>query len=320
MYIHEMNARKQIEEWSRELGFDSFNVAKAERLDEEASKLRAWLDGGYHAGMKFMENHFEKRVDPRKLVPGARSVIVLTYNYYNPRKQTDPNAPKVAMYAYGKDYHEVIREKLNVLKSRIEDVYGEYVGRGFVDSAPVLERDWAERAGAGWKGKNTLLIHPKRGSYFFLAVLITGLELPPDQPMRDYCGSCTRCIDACPTDAISPEGYLLDSGKCISYLTIEHRGDIPEGFEDKMEGWAFGCDICQDVCPWNKFSVLHSEPEFEPKKELMEMSREEWEHLDVETFRELFKKSAVKRTKFKGLKRNIRYSKKGNNSGSDENQ
>lgn len=297
--------RRQINIWAKELGFDSVHFAKAERLEAEAVNLRKWLNRGYHAGMSYMENHFEKRVDPTKLVPGAKSVIVLTYNYFNPIKQEDPQAPKISMYALGKDYHHIIRKKLNELNNKIGETYEEETGRGFVDSAPVLERDWAERAGAGWKGKNTLLIHPKRGSYFFLAVLITGLEIKPDQPMRDYCGSCTRCIDACPTDAISKEGYLLDAGKCISYLTIEHREELPEEFHGQMENYMFGCDICQEVCPWNRFSKEHTEPEFLPKEKLLKMTKEDWEQLDKNTFDELFKKSAVKRTKFEGLRRNI---------------
>lgn len=305
------NPRKQISNWAEELGFDSVHFARAERLDDEAIKLRKWLDSGYHAGMSYMENHFEKRVDPRKLVPGARTVIVLTYNYFNPVKQTDPQAPRISMYAYGKDYHHIIRKKLNELKSKIAEEYGEQTGRGFVDSAPVLERDWAEKAGAGWKGKNTLLINPKRGSYFFLAVLITGLEIEPDKPMRDYCGTCTKCIDACPTDAISEEGYLLDAGRCISYLSIELKGEIPEEFRGKMQNYMFGCDICQEVCPWNRFSKEHSEPEFLPKKELLDMSREDWEKLDKDTFDDLFRKSAIKRTRFEGLKRNIDYLREG---------
>ncbi len=305
-----MDAREKINEWSAELGFDSVNVARAERLDKESIRLKEWLDSGFHAGMKYMENHFEKRVDPRKLVPGARSVIVFTYNYYSEEKQRYPEAPKIAKYAYGKDYHYLIRKKLNELQSRIEQHFGQEVGRGFVDSAPVLERDWAERAGAGWKGKNTLLIHPRRGSFFFIAVLITGLELEPDPPIKDYCGTCTACIDACPTDAISADGYLLDAGKCISYLTIEHRDEIPDEFSGKMEGWAFGCDICQDVCPWNRFSKQHNEPAFNPSEKLLEMTPEEWEEMDESTYREVFKKSAVKRTKYAGLKRNIKFLKR----------
>lgn len=301
-----MDVKEKIKDWAGELGFDRVRIAKAGRLDEEAEKLREWLDLGYHGEMKYMENHFEKRVDPGKLVPGAKSVIVLSYNYYTDKEPKDPQAPKVSIYAYGRDYHLVIRKKLNELMEKIKDHFIGAEGRGFVDSAPVMERDWAARSGLGWKGKHTLLIHPQRGSYFFLACLITNLELEADAPIKDYCGTCTKCIDACPTDAIDSKGYLLDARKCISYLTIELKSEeIPGEFEGKMEDRMFGCDICQEVCPWNKFSEPHSEPAFEPHPDLLEMKRSDWEDLDSEKFNELFRKSAVKRTKFKGLKRNI---------------
>ena len=252
-----------------------------------------------------MENHFEKRIDPTKLVPGAKSVIVLMHNYFPKNKQADPTAPKLARYAFGEDYHFVLKRKLKDLLQFIQNNIGEVEGRCFVDSAPVLERDWAKHAGIGWTGKNTLLINPKAGSYFFLAELILDLELEPDNPMKDYCGTCTRCIDACPTGAISPEGYLLDGSKCISYLTIELKNSIPESFRDSMENWMFGCDICQEVCPWNRFSKPHDEPAFEPHPDLLKMKKKEWEEITQEVFQKLFKKSAVKRTKYHGLKRNI---------------
>ncbi|TVQ48056.1 MAG: tRNA epoxyqueuosine(34) reductase QueG [Saprospirales bacterium] len=299
--------KEWIKKWALDLGFSSMNVAKANRLDREAERLKEWLNLGYHGSMGYMENHFEKRVDPTQLVPGARSVIIFTFNYFTKKKQLDPEAPKIAMYALGKDYHDIIRKKLNQLKEKIDDKWGETTGRGFVDSAPVLERDWAERAGAGWKGKNTLLIHPKKGSYFFLASLITELELPEDQPIKDYCGTCRKCIDICPTSAILEEGYTMDASKCISYLTIEKRDEIPTEFKGKMDNWMFGCDLCQQVCPWNRFSEEHNEPKLEADEHLLKKNKEEWLSLDQEEFSELFQGSAVKRTKFRGLKRNIEF-------------
>ncbi len=296
-----------IREEARRLGFSFVGFAKADRLDEEARRLEAWLNKGQHGQMGYMENHFEKRVDPRKLVPGAKSVVMLMYNHYTDQKQEDPAAPKISKYAYGKDYHFVLKDKLKTLFKFIQAEIGEVGGRVFVDSAPVMERDWAKRAGVGWVGKNTLLIHPKAGSYFFLAELIIDLELVYDNPIKDYCGTCTRCIDACPTDAISPEGYVVDGSKCISYLTIELKDAIPESFRGKMGNWMFGCDICQEVCPWNRFSQPHEEPAFEPHPDLLSLKAREWEELTEEVFRELFRKSAVKRAKYVGLKRNIAF-------------
>lgn len=290
---------------AQRLGFFLTGIARAERLDEEARKLEAWLNGGYHGQMAYMENYFEQRVDPRRLVEGARSVISLAYNYHNPRKQSDPEAPRLSQYAYGEDYHYVIKRKLKSLLQFIRERIGEVNGRCFVDSAPVLERDWAKRAGTGWVGKNTLLIHPKAGSYFFLAELILDLELIYDQPMKDYCGTCTRCIDACPTQAIAPDGYWMDGSKCISYLTIELREAIPEAFRGQMANWMFGCDICQEVCPWNRFARPHEEPAFLPSGGLLDMKRQEWIDLSEEVFQKLFRRSAVKRTGYHGLKRNI---------------
>ncbi len=276
-------------------------------MQPEEARLEAWLNQGRHGTMSWMENHFDKRVDPTKLVPGAKSVISLLYNYHNPDPQTDPAAPRISQYAYGQDYHHVIKGRLRELVDRLQEQIGDFDGRAFVDSAPVLERDWAARAGNGWTGKHTLLIHPRAGSYFFLAELITDLELEPDGPIRDHCGTCTRCIDACPTDAISPEGYVLDGSKCISYLTIELREAIPEEFSGRMENWMFGCDICQEVCPWNRFATRHSEPAFQPKPELLEMTAPEWQELTQEVFSRVFQKSAAKRAKYTGLKRNIEF-------------
>ncbi len=301
---------KMIKEEAYRLGFQYVGIAKAEFMEEEARRLEAWLNQQYHGKMQYMENHFDKRVDPTKLVPGAQTVISLLYNYYTPESQKDPDAPKISKYAFGKDYHQVIKKKLYALTDFIQQKIGEVNGRCFVDSAPVLERDWAKRSGNGWVGKNTLLIHPKAGSYFFLAELIIDLPLEADGPMKDYCGTCTRCIDACPTDAISPKGYFMDGSKCISYLTIELKDKIPEAFEGKMDNWMFGCDICQEVCPWNRFAQKHKEEAFEPHPDLLEMKEKDWIELTEEVFREVFRKSAVKRTKFAGLKRNIAFLKK----------
>ena len=299
-----------IKDRAYDLGFQMVGVSKAGFLEEEAPRLEDWLNKNYHGEMGYMANHFDKRLDPTKLVPGAKSVISLLYNYYPEQKQ-DSSAPKLAKYAYGKDYHYVIKHKLKDLLYWMQDEIGEVDGRVFVDSAPVLERDWAKRSGLGWIGKNTLLINPKKGSFFFLAELIIDLELEPDGPMKDYCGTCTRCIDACPTQAIAPEGYFMDGSKCISYLTIELRENIPPQFKGKMDGWMFGCDVCQDVCPWNRFSSPHSEEDFNPADGLLDMKASDWEELTEEVFRKVFRKSAVKRTKFSGLKRNLDFLKQG---------
>jgi epoxyqueuosine reductase len=294
-----------IKKFSHDLGFTSIGIARAEAMTQEAIRLREWLKLGYHGSMAYMENHFDKRTDPTLLVTGAKSVIVLTYNYYTERHQSDPSSPKISKYAYGRDYHKVIKKKLKKLYHAIQEEYEEVNGRYFVDSAPVLERDWAARSGVGWVGKNTLVIHPRYGSYFFLATMIIDMELEYDHPIKDYCGTCTACIDACPTDAINSEGYLMDSSKCISYLTIELKDDIPSEFKGKMENWMYGCDICQEVCPWNRFSNEHDEPDFIPGVELLDMKLDDWRDLNEEKFDDLFRGSAVKRTKFKGLKRNI---------------
>lgn len=288
------------------MGFLHVGVAKAAFMETEARRLEAWLNSGYHGQMQWMENHFDKRVDPRQLVPGAKTVVSLLYNYFPEDESPSQTLPKIARYAYGEDYHYVIKAKLRRLLEGLEAAVGAPInGRAFVDSAPVLERDWAKRAGNGWVGKHTLLIHPKVGSYFFLAELIIDLELPPDGPMKDYCGTCTRCIDACPTDAISPQGYLLDGSKCISYLTIELKEAIPEEFAGQMEGWAFGCDICQEVCPWNRFSRPHQEAAFQPNEAWQDTPKAEWLEMTEEVFQKVFQKSAVKRTKYSGWKRNV---------------
>ena len=305
--MNKQHAKALIVEEAHRLGFAFVAVANAAFMEEEAQRLEQWLNLGQHGKMGYMANHFEKRVDPRKLVPGAKSVISLMYNYHNPELQKDPSAPKISHYAYGKDYHFVIKDKLRELFAFIQETIGEVDGRVFVDSAPVMERDWAKRAGNGWTGKHTLLIHPRAGSYFFLAEVISDLDLPPDPPMKDYCGTCTRCIDVCPTEAIAPGGYQLDASKCISYLTIELKDSIPVEFEGKMDNWMFGCDLCQQVCPWNRFAQPHSEPAFEPHPDLLAMDRSQWVELSEEVFRKVFKKSAVKRTKYTGLMRNIAF-------------
>jgi len=292
---------------ARRLGFEFVGFARAEPLDAEARRLEEWLRRGAHGKMAYMENHFDLRIDPTKLVPGAKSVICLTFNYFNPAKQADPDAPKISKYAYGEDYHLVVKDRLKALLAFIQDEVGAVNGRCFVDSAPVLEREWARRAGIGWNGRHTLTIHPRRGSFFFLAEIICDLPLVYDDPIRDHCGTCRKCIDACPTEAISPEGYFLDASKCISYLTIELREAIPSVFREKMDNWMFGCDVCQDVCPWNRFSERHEELAFEPHPDLLGMKRSDWLELTEEVFGKVFRKSAVKRAKFEGLERNIRF-------------
>ena len=289
------------------MGFLLCHIAKAEFMTEEARRLDEWLSQDYHGDMSYMANHFDKRVDPRLLVPGAKSVISLAYNYYSNVRQIDPEAPQISMYAYGKDYHKVVKKKLQQMLEWMKTSFGNINSRVFVDSAPVLERDWARRSGLGWMGKNTMIIHPKKGSWFFLAEIITDLEMVYDQQLSDYCGTCTRCIDACPTEAIHEDGYLMDGSKCISYLTIELKKKLPLEYKDKMENWMFGCDICQQVCPWNRFAESHSEPAFLPKEKLISMSKEEWHDLSEPLFDELFEGSAVKRTKYEGLKRNIQF-------------
>ncbi|MDP4685203.1 MAG: tRNA epoxyqueuosine(34) reductase QueG [Crocinitomicaceae bacterium] len=296
-----------IKQKAQELGFFYCGISKAEFLEEEAPRLEAWLNQQRHGKMSYMENHFDKRLDPRLLVDGAKSVISLLLNYYTEEKQSDATAPKISKYAYGEDYHFVIKEKLRQLMQFIETEIGEVSGRVFVDSAPVMDKAWAKKSGLGWIGKNSNLIHPKSGSFFFIAELIIDLELEADGPIKDYCGTCTKCIDACPTDAII-EPYVVDGSKCISYLTIELKDALlPTEFKGKMDNWAFGCDICQDVCPWNRFSLLHNEPRFNPSQNLLQLSKSDWQDLSEEVFSELFKLSAIKRTKFDGLKRNIAF-------------
>jgi len=292
---------------AKRLGFDYCGISKAEFLEEEAPRLENWLKQKMQGEMSYMENHFDMRLDPTKLVPGAKSVISLLLNYYTEEKQSDLQAPKISRYAYGEDYHLVIKRKLKELLDTLQEKIGRSIGgRAFVDSAPVLDKAWAKKSGLGWIGKHTNLINKNSGSFFFIAELILDIELQPDSATGDFCGTCTRCIDACPTEAIvSP--YVVDGSKCISYFTIELKDAIPETEKGKFQNWMFGCDICQDVCPWNRFSSPHQEPAFASTPGLLSKTKKEWEEITEEVFRELFRKSAVKRTKFEGLKRNIRF-------------
>ena len=287
------------------LGFQFCGIAKADFLEQEAPRLEQWLKQGFQGKMKYLENHFDARLDPRKLVPGSKSVVSLIYNYFPENKIESGDGLKIARYAYGNDYHTVIRKKLNELISSLQEQLGEFTGRGFVDSAPVMERQWAQKSGLGWLGKNGLLLNQSMGSFFFLAELIVDLDLVPDAPVRDHCGTCTACIDACPTQAIVQPG-VVDSNRCISYLTIELRESIPDEFSGRMDGWIFGCDVCQEVCPWNRFSKKNQEQEFQPKGEWPEFTNREWQEITEEIFKRNFSESAVSRTGFEGLKRNIR--------------
>ena len=296
-----------IKKTAAELGFDHCGIARAQKLEEDAVRLENWLHQGMHGTMGYMENYFDLRVDPTKLVPGARSVITLLKNYY-PQEEQKPGHPRIAKYAYGKDYHEVIRDQLNILLGRIKETIGDIHGRGFVDSAPVLERTWAEKSGLGWIGKNGNLINKQSGSFYFIATLITDLELTYDDPFaKDFCGTCTRCIDACPTDAILP-GKVVDGSRCISYFTIELKEIlIPGEMKGKFDNWMFGCDTCQDVCPWNRFSHPHHEPAFSPIPGLLDLSSQEWEGMSEENFRRLCKDSPLRRAKFSGIRRNLKF-------------
>lgn len=290
---------------ARQLGFDFVGISKAEFLPDDAIRLEDWLDSDRNGEMAYMANHFDKRVDPTKLVEGSKSVVSLLYNYHTKLRQNDTSAPKLSKYAYGEDYHFVIRDKLNEFFFLLEEQIGKVEGRSFVDSAPILDRAWARKSGLGWIGKNSMLINKKRGSDFFIAELIIDLELEVDGPIKDYCGTCTKCIDNCPTDAILPQRQV-DSNKCISYLTIELKVEnLPERFKGELQNWMFGCDICQDVCPWNRFGKQNTEERFQPRLSLLDMTKRNWDELGQEDFSQLFKKSAVKRTKFSGLKRNI---------------
>lgn len=307
MRSQKANYSALIKEKAHELGFLSCGISEATFLEEEAPRLEKWLQEKQNGKLAYMENHFDKRLDPRLLVEGAKSVISLAYNYFTEEKQADPEAPKISKYAYGTDYHFVIKDKLKRLLQHIQTEIGEVAGRAFVDSAPVLDKAWAHKSGLGWVGKHSLLLSKSQGSFFFLCELIVDLELEYDtQIATDHCGTCTRCIDACPTEALHGD-KTVDAGKCISYLTIELREEIPMEFSSKMENWMFGCDICQEVCPWNRFSQPHQEPLFNPHPKLLSMTKKDWLEITEETFQAIFRKSAVKRTKYAGLKRNIEF-------------
>jgi len=296
-----------IKSEAQRLGFLDCRVAKAEFLEHEAPRLEVWLNQNYNGEMSYMANHFDKRLDPRKLVDGAKSVVSLTLNYYTEKAPNDPEAPKISRYAYGRDYHKVIKKKLKKLIQFIHQEIGEVGGRAFVDSAPVMDKAWAAKSGIGWMGKHSNILTKKTGSFYFISELILDLDLTPDSPITDHCGQCTACIDACPTGAII-KPYVVDGSKCISYFTIELKDQLfPKEYKGKFENWMFGCDICQEVCPWNKFSQEHSEPDFYPHKELLNLTKSEWEELTEDVFDKLFVGSAVKRTKFEGLKRNVRF-------------
>ncbi len=290
---------------AKRLGFDVCGISKAGFLEEEAPRLEKWLNNNMHGQMDYMANYFDKRLDPRLLVDDAKSVISLLLNYYPEQKQ-NADAPKISKYAYGDDYHEVIKSKLKEFLNTLTENIGEINGRAFVDSAPVLDKAWAKKSGLGWTGKHSNLINKEHGSFYFIAELIIDVELEYDGPINDYCGTCTKCIDACPTDAIIAP-YVVDGSKCISYLTIELKENIPAEFKNKMDSWAFGCDVCQDVCPWNRFSTPHSEPLFNNKNGMLDYSEKEWNEVTEEVFGKLFKNSAIKRTKFKGLRRNLQF-------------
>jgi epoxyqueuosine reductase len=301
---------KLIKAKAKELGFDFCGISKADFLEKQAPRLEDWLNRNYHGEMAWMANHFDKRLDPTKLVPGAKSVISVMLNYFPSKRLPEGwEDYKISKYAYGTDYHFVIKDKLKQLFAFIHKEIGAVEGRIFTDSAPVMDKVWAEKSGLGWIGKHSNLLNRQSGSFFFLGEIICDLELEPDGPVKDYCGTCTACLDACPTDAIT-EPYVVDGSKCISYYTIELKDAIPEEAKGKMENWIFGCDICQDVCPWNRFSKPHQIEEFELKDGLDEMSKKDWEEITEEVFKELFKKSPIKRTKLQGLKRNIEFIKK----------
>jgi epoxyqueuosine reductase len=296
-----------IKQKAYELGFQYCGVSKAEFLEEEAPRLEKWLNEKKHGQMSYMENYFDKRLDPRLLVEGAKSVVSMLLNYYPEEEiETSEKDYKISKYAYGTDYHYVIKDKLKTLIACLQQEIGEIHGRAFVDSAPVMDKVWASKSGLGWVGKHSNLLNRQMGSFFFIAEIIIDLELEYDGPVKDYCGTCTRCMDACPTNAIS-EPYVVDGSKCISYFTIELKEQIPQEVKGKFGNWIFGCDICQDVCPWNRFAKPHQEPYFQPDPQLTGIKKSDWEEITQDIFSNLFKKSAIKRTKLEGLQRNIRF-------------
>ena len=303
-----LHSSQWIKAKARELGFDACGISKAEFLEEEAPILEKWLNQNMHGEMGYMSQNFDKRLDPRKLHEGCQSVISLLLNYY-PHQEQAEGLPKISRYAYGRDYHKVLKKKCRDLIKAIEQQYGAINGRAFVDSAPVMDKAWAKKGGLGWIGKHSNLLNRNMGSYFFIAEVLCDLEIEPDSPIDDYCGTCTKCIDACPTDAIVAP-YLVDGSKCISYLTIELKDQIPHEFKGKMNDWIFGCDICQEVCPWNRFSSPHSTDDFLPKGKRLELGWEDWEEITKDVFDELFNGTPLKRAKYEGLKRNVLFGKK----------
>ncbi len=304
-----------VKRLAKEQGFMACGISKADFLEEEASGLEQWLKHGYHGDMKWMENHFDERLDPRKLMPGAKSVISVLLNYF-PEESQEAGTPKISKYAYGRDYHKVIRGKLKRMLQGIHEEIGEVHGRGFVDSAPVMDRAWARRSGLGWIGKHSLLLSKKSGSFYFIGELIVDLELDPDGPSTDHCGSCTACMDACPTQAIIAP-TVVDSNKCISYLTIEYKKALPSEFQNKMDQWVYGCDTCQDVCPWNRFSKPHQEPDFNLREAIGKNGWQEWEEITHELWEEIMQGSAIRRTGYEGFMRNLNFAKKSEGRGTD---
>ncbi|RAJ82074.1 epoxyqueuosine reductase [Chitinophaga dinghuensis] len=301
-----MEHTRFIKELARELGFDYCGISEATQLDDDARRLEQWLKKGMHGSMQYMENHFDKRIDPRKLVDGAKSVITLLYNYFPAERQRE-DAPKVSKYAYGQDYHEVIRARLKEMLARMQERIGQIQGRGFVDSAPVLERSWARRGGLGWIGKNGNIINKQSGSFFFIATLITDIPLEYDGPVGDYCGTCTRCLDACPTGALVAPG-VVDGSRCISYFTIELKDQlIPEKMKGSFDNWMFGCDTCQDVCPWNRFAKANNETAFTPIPAILDFTTNDWEEMTEEAFKAIFRHSPLKRSKYAGIRRNLQF-------------
>ncbi len=302
--------KSQLVQFIRQQGFFHVGFAKARYLEEESSRLEQWLNQSYQGEMTYLERYFDFRLDPQKLLPGCKSVIVLGLNYFQEQRPIGQTQSKISIYALGMDYHKLIRKKTKHIIQWMQQHYGSIHARAFVDSGPVMERVWAKEAGISWSGKNTLSIHPKTGSYFFLSCILTDLEFESDQAIKDYCGSCRKCIDACPTQAIHPNGYLLDASKCISYLTIELKSKIPEAFKGQTESWIFGCDICQEVCPWNRFSQQTSEPDLLANASVKHMTDQDFLDMTEDTFQEIFKQSAIKRTGLKGMQRNILFNKK----------
>lgn len=307
--MNSLKLSELIKQKSKAFGFDACGISKAVFLEEEAPKLETWLNQNMHGEMAYMANHFDKRTDPRKLYEGCKSVISLVLNYF-PEKEQPEGVPKISKYAYGRDYHKVIKGKCKALITELQAEIGDFAGRAFVDSAPVMDKVWAQKSGLGWIGKHSNLINRQIGSYFFIAEIMCDLDLAPDSPIADYCGTCTKCIDACPTDAIT-NAYVVDGSKCISYLTIELKNEIPSGFKDTYKDWIFGCDICQEVCPWNRFSKPNTAADFTYKPEKLEMNWEEWKDITEDVFSKLFEGSPLKRAKLDGIKKNIKHLNKG---------